>query len=358
MTSYTKPYEEEGEEQEEGGMSFLEHLDELRSRLIRIVIFVMIAFIACWIFSYQIYDFLQVPVQAALANAKRVTAVELKGIESSKISEFADGEKVEVLIRPNSRVGATVIPAGISLFAKVQRDEAGNVELVTSENVVVNDQTVIKSGYVIPQDLYSSSSSVLGPEDKLVTGTVQGGFNLYIKVAFYGAIFFSVPFLLIQVWGFISPGLYDNEKKYAIPFVFMSTLFFLLGCTFAYYIAFPRAADFLLEVAVQGNLRPLVSADEYFDLILLIMLGLGLVFEMPTVTYFLARLGIVTPKFLIKGWRFAIVIIFIVAAVLSPTTDIPNLLVFAAPMIILYAVSIGIAWVFYKKRQQSSMAES
>lgn len=357
MTSYTDSYEEEVEEQE-GGMSFLEHLDELRVRLIRIVAFVMIAFIVCWIFSYRIYDFLQVPVQAALANAKQRTAIDLKDVERTALSDMADGEEVQVLIKADSKVGSTVVPANALVPAKIQRDEAGKVELVVKSPWVINDQTVIKPGYVIPRDLYAASSPVLGPEDKLVTGTVQGGFNLYIKVAFYGAIFFSVPFLLIQVWGFISPGLYENEKKYAIPFVFMSTLFFLLGCTFAYYIAFPRAADFLLEVAVVGNLRPLVSADEYFDLILLIMLGLGVVFEMPTVTYFLARLGIVTPKFLIKGWRFAIVIIFIVAAVLSPTTDIPNLLVFAAPMIILYCISIGIAWVFYKKRQRQSMAES
>lgn len=358
MTTYTKPYDEEEEEHEEGGMSFLEHLDELRSRLIRILAFVMIAFVVCWIFSDRIYNFLQVPVQAALMNAKQRVAYEHKGVERATLSDIADGEAVDVLIKTDSKVGDTFIPANTLVPAKVQRDDEGNIQLVVRNLWIINDQTVIKPGYVIPRELYAASSPYSSPDDRLVTGTVQGAFNLYIKVAFYGAIFFSVPFLLMQVWGFISPGLYDNEKKYALPFVLMSTIFFLLGCTFAYYIAFPRAADFLLEVAVEGNLRPLVSADEYFDLIILIMLGLGLVFEMPTITYFLARLGIVTPKFLIKGWRYAIVVIFIVAAVLSPTTDIPNLLVFAAPMILLYGVSIGIAWVFYKKRKQKELAES
>jgi len=358
MTTYTKPYDEEEEEHEEGGMSFLEHLDELRSRLIKIVAFVLIAFVVCWIFADKIYNFLQVPVQAALMKAKQTVAVPLNVYEAISLAEFPDGTEVDISLKTDSKVGDALVPANTSITAEIRRDEAGNIELVTKRARVVNDQTVIKPGYVIPHELYAASSPYFSPDDRLVSSTVQGAFNLYIKVAFYAAVFFAVPFLLIQVWGFIAPGLYDNEKKYALPFVFMSTLFFLLGCTFAYYIAFPRAADFLLEVAVEGNLRPLVSADEYFDLIILIMLGLGLVFEMPTITYFLARLGLVTPRFLIKGWRFAIIIIFIVAAVLSPTTDIPNLLVFAAPMIILYCVSIGIAWVFYRKRQKQSMAES
>jgi sec-independent protein translocase protein TatC len=131
----------------------------------------------------------------------------------------------------------------------------------------------------------------------------------------------------------------------------MASLFFLLGCAFAYYIAFPRAANFLLSVAQGGNLRALVTADEYFDLIIIIMLGLGLVFEIPTITFFTSRLGLVSPAMLLKVWRYAVVVIFIVAAVLSPTTDVPNLLVFAAPMLILYFLSVGIAWVFHRRRQ-------
>ncbi|MFY9572398.1 MAG: twin-arginine translocase subunit TatC, partial [Blastocatellia bacterium] len=187
--------------------------------------------------------------------------------------------------------------------------------------------------------------------NQLVVGTVQGAFNLYIKVAFYAAIFFAVPFLLVQVWGFVSPGLYPHEKTYAAPIIIMASVFFLLGTAFAYYIAFPRAANFLLGVAAGGNLRPLVTADEYFDLIIVIMLGLGVVFEIPTVTFFTARLGLVSPKLLMSVWRYALIAIFILAAVLSPTTDIPNLLVFAAPMMILYLLSVGIAWVFHRRRQ-------
>jgi sec-independent protein translocase protein TatC len=153
------------------------------------------------------------------------------------------------------------------------------------------------------------------------------------------------------VWGFVAPGLYPHEKKYAWPIIVMASAFFLTGCSFAYYIAFPRAANFLLGVAAGGNLRPLVTADDYFDLIIMIMLGLGIVFEIPTVTFFGSRLGLISPGFLLKVWRYAVIGIFIIAAVLSPTTDIPNLLVFAAPMLLLYFVSVGIAWVFHRKRQ-------
>jgi sec-independent protein translocase protein TatC len=98
-------------------------------------------------------------------------------------------------------------------------------------------------------------------------------------------------------------------------------------------------------------LRPQVAADEYFDLILVIMLGLGLIFEIPAITFFLARLGLVTPGFLLRVWRYAVVLIAVVAAVLSPTTDIPNMLVFAAPMLVLYFLSVAIAWFFHRERQ-------
>jgi sec-independent protein translocase protein TatC len=131
----------------------------------------------------------------------------------------------------------------------------------------------------------------------------------------------------------------------------MASGFFLGGCAFAYYFAFPRAANFLLGVATGGNLRPLVTADEYFDLIIVIMLGLGIVFEIPTVTLFLSRMGLVSPGLLLKVWRYAVIVIFIIAAILSPTTDVPNLLVFAGPMLILYALSVVIAWVFHRRRQ-------
>jgi sec-independent protein translocase protein TatC len=349
MTTYTETYEEETEEQE-GSMSFLEHLDELRTRLIRSAAFILVAFALCWVFSDKIYNFLQVPVLAAMYEANLIGSTSLPG-ETQTLEDLPDGQEVSFTFLENKKIEKSLIPAGTTLRARVVRDEKGNVQLVTALPTLINKSTVIKEGYVIPPELYADSNIRSDRDSRLVVGTVQGAFNLYIKVAFYAAIFFAVPFLLIQIWGFVSPGLYPHEKKYAAPFILMATGFFLLGCAFAYYIAFPRAANFLLGVAAGGNLRPLVSADEYFDLIITIMLGLGVVFEIPTVTFFMARLGLVTPRMLMKVWRFAVIVIFIVAAVLSPTTDVPNLLVFAAPMMLLYFLSVGIAWMFHRKRR-------
>ncbi|HWC76332.1 MAG TPA: twin-arginine translocase subunit TatC, partial [Blastocatellia bacterium] len=289
MTSYSDTYQTEDEAEstsDPGSMSFLDHLDELRSRLIRSAIFVLVAFLACWGLSDHIYHFLEVPVRAAMIDAKRRT-LPVMTKEYVSVYDFADDTIVTFTIQAETKVGDAIIPSGGSQRLKIKRAPDGVVELVTIEPWLINQDYVIPEGTVIPRHLYGSDSQSLSPDAKLVVPTVQGAFNLYIKVAFYAAIFFAVPFLLVQAWGFISPGLYPHEKKYAVPFIVMASVFFVGGCAFAYYIAFPRAANFLLGVAEAGNLRPLVSADEYFDLILTITLGLGVVFEMPTVTLFL-----------------------------------------------------------------------
>lgn len=332
-------------------MSFLEHLDELRSRLIRCALFVAVAFVVSWAFSSPIYRFLEKPVVAAMFEARKNAPNKPTDWQLVPLNELPDGTPAQFTVPADVVVGDAIIPFGQAIPVKVQRAEDGTVNLVTREYVVVNEKVVIPPDLVVPRNLVTASASIYGPGGQLVVPTVQGAFNLYIKVAFYSAIFFGVPFILIQAWGFISPGLYPHEKKYAGPFLVMASGFFLAGAAFAYYIAFPRAANYLLGVATEGNLRPLVNADDYFDLIMMIMLGLGVVFEIPTLTFFLSRLGLVTPRLMLKVWRYAVVIILIVAAVLSPTTDIPNLMVFAAPMLGLYFLSVGIAWSFYRKRE-------
>src|ERR1044071_4684651 len=306
MTSYTDTYDERDAQMEEGSMSFLDHLDELRKRLIRVALFVMAAFVVCWIFSEIIYGFLQVPVQAALFRAKQSTGVELAGAALTPLSDYMNRE-VDFLFPTDAKIGDAVIQTGANIRCKVQPGPDGQPILVTASPVVVNDGIVIPEGYEIPHGLYASDNMLLSPERRLVVGTVQGAFNLYIKVSFYAAIFFGVPFILAQIWGFVAPGLYPHEKKYAAPIIAMASVFFLTGCAFAYYIAFPRAANFLLGVAAGGNLRPLVTADDYFDLIIMIMLGLGIVFEIPTVTFFGARLGLISSRLLLKIWRYAVI---------------------------------------------------
>ena len=350
MATYTQAYDEREPLSEEGTMSFLDHLDELRKRLIRSALFIAAAFVICWIFSDKIYDFLQVPVLAAMREAKRGPSPEIPGTPLV-LSDLADGTDVIFTLPTDAKIGDVLIAAGTAVPTKIKRDADGTIQLVTSNYWLISDRTVIEKDTVIPPKLYQWANTQMGRDNQLVVPTVQGAFNLYIKVSFYAAIFFAVPFLLVQVWGFVAPGLYPHEKGYAAPIIIMASVFFLIGCAFAYYIAFPRAANFLLGVATGGNLRPLVTADEYFDLIIIIMLGLGVVFEIPTITFFTSRLGLVSPGLLLRVWRYAVVVIFIIAAVLSPTTDVPNLLVFAAPMLLLYFLSVGIAWVFHRRRQ-------
>ncbi len=250
--------EPEEEEVESGKMTFLEHLDELRKRLVRIVAYLGIGFLACWYFSSRIYHFITLPI--------------LKWL-----------------------------PTG----------------------------------------------------DKLVYTTVTTPFTLYMKVAFIAGVFLTAPFTLYEVWKFIAPGLYRKEKKYVVPFMISSVLLFLLGGAFCYLVVLPQAFGFLIELG--SDFRAMITVDEYLDLTLMMLLGFGLVFEMPVIVAFLSMFGIVTARFLWDKARYSIVIIVIVAAVLSPTGDAFNLLIWSAPMILLYVISIGVAWIFGMRRKAKGL---
>ena len=244
--------EEENELETSAKMSFLDHLEELRHRLIVSLSAVAIGFLVCWAYSGQIYNFLAVPITQHLNGRKLV--------------------------------------------------------------------------FTNPTD----------------------PFTIYMKVALIAGIFLTSPIVLWQVWLFISPGLYAREKKFALPFIFSSTLLFLLGGAFAYKIAFPMSLKFLLSVG--QSFEAMVTINEYLDLALAVILGCGIIFEIQILIFFLSIFGIVSAGFLLKNLRYAILVIFIVAAIITPTTDIPNMMVFAMPMLLLYMVGIVIAWIFGKKR--------
>jgi len=175
-------------------------------------------------------------------------------------------------------------------------------------------------------------------------------FLLYMKVGFLVAIFASSPFLIYQVWAFVSPGLYARERHYAIPFILFATIFFVLGGAFGYYFGFPIAARFLLAVA--EDFQPALRVSSLFAFESKIILGMALVFELPTVIYLLARLGLVTPGFLWRNFKYAVLIIFIIAAVITPTPDIVTQCLFAGPMIGLYLLGILVAHLFGRPRSQ------
>ncbi len=172
-------------------------------------------------------------------------------------------------------------------------------------------------------------------------------FLIKMKVAFLAAIFASSPFILYQLWKFISPGLYPKEKMYALPFIFFSTIFFVGGGLFGYYIALPITAKFLLQMG--EDFKAALTLRSAFQFESWILLGLGLIFEMPILIFFLSRIGIITPRFLISKFQYAVLIIFIVAAVITPTGDVITLCVFALPMVGLYLLGVLIAFLFRKR---------
>jgi sec-independent protein translocase protein TatC len=185
---------------------------------------------------------------------------------------------------------------------------------------------------------------------ELIGTTLTAAFNLQLKLAVLAAIFLAAPFILGQVWLFISPGLYKHERRYALPFILSSSILFILGGLFGYFIAFPFAAQFLVEWTKGIGLVPRINAPDYFDLFTMVELGLAIIFEIPAVIFILARIGLVSGPFLLRNTRYAILISFVVAAVITPTTDIANMMVMVVPMVGLYALGVIVAYVFGKKR--------
>ena len=243
-------------------MSFLEHLEELRKRIIYSLIAVTVGFFACWNYHEFIFRYVQRPVMDAL-----------------------------------------------------QRN---------------------------------------GMAEKLVYLNPTEPFNLYLKVAFLAGLFVTSPFVLYQVWLFISPGLYRNEKRYVLPFMFSTVFLFLGGGLFAYKMVYPAALNFLIDYGKQ--FQPMITIGEYTDLFLTIMLGMGLIFEMPILVFFLSMMGIVSPRWMWHNVRYSILVIFIIAAILTPTTDILNMCLFAAPMVGLYILSIGVAWMVHPAQRRARQA--
>jgi sec-independent protein translocase protein TatC len=204
--------------------------------------------------------------------------------------------------------------------------------------------------YGLMQKPIMSALKAHGLDQKLVYLNPTDPFNMYLKVSFIAGLFLASPFVLYQVWLFISPGLYRNERRYVLPFMFSTVGLFLAGGVFGYKMVYPAALDFLIGYSHQ--FAPMITISEYTDLFMTIIVGLGLVFEMPILVFFLSLMGIVSAKWMWKNLRYSILVIFVIAAIITPTTDIMNMCVFAAPMIVLYLVSIGVAWLVHPKNRR------
>jgi sec-independent protein translocase protein TatC len=190
---------------------------------------------------------------------------------------------------------------------------------------------------------------------KLIYIAPTEAFMLQLKIALIVGLFIAIPVILWQLWLFISPGLYQKEKRLAIPFVVFSTMFFLMGAAFSHFVMFRWAWVFLGSFTTDYMVfTPTIEST--FSLYSQMLLAMGIVFEMPTLVFFLARMGVVSAGFLLRKFKYAVLIIFIVAAVVTPTGDPMTLMVFALPMVGLYLLSIAVAWVVGPKRNKSASA--
>lgn len=173
----------------------------------------------------------------------------------------------------------------------------------------------------------------------------------WMKLPLLVALFLASPWVLYQVWAFIAPGLYQHERRWAVPFVSSSAGLFIIGGLFAYFVIFRFGLEFLLGLGIGHNVRPVISVTEYYDLFVDVMLAVGIVFEIPVLLFLLTLIRVVNPRFLMKHSRYAIMAIVVLAAVITPTGDVFNLTLFATPMIILYFVGVFASYTLVLKRE-------
>jgi sec-independent protein translocase protein TatC len=184
----------------------------------------------------------------------------------------------------------------------------------------------------------------------LIFSQPMSGFMFSLKLSALAAVIVAAPFIFSQVWLFVAPGLYTREKRVVLPFVFFSSLLFFSGAYFAHALGYPYMWRFFASYERAGQLQFLPTLDLAFSLYVKVILGMGLAFQMPVLVFWLARFGLISASFLIRKFKYAMLFIVIAAAIITPSGDPVTLVVFSAPMVVLYLVSIGVAWLFAKKR--------
>jgi len=197
----------------------------------------------------------------------------------------------------------------------------------------------------------------LQPGQNLIGTGVTEAFFIEMKVGLVGGLFVASPAIFYQIYRFLAPGLLGEEKKLVIPFVVCATLFFLSGSAFCYYVVLPVAFGYFVEQYQSLGVAPEIRIGEYFSFFFRMILAFGITFELPVFTFFLVRLGIVNYRLMWRSFRYAIVLIFIIAAILTPTPDVINQTLLAAPMLLLYLLSIGVAYVWRKDREKPADLE-
>ncbi len=191
-------------------------------------------------------------------------------------------------------------------------------------------------------------AGVLPPNSFMIYTGMPEAFFIYMKIAFFASLFLTSPYILYQIWKFISPGLYPGEKKYVLPFVLSSTFLFTGGVLFGYFLVLPPAFAFFVSFSTDF-LKPMFSFKEYLSLTLKFLLGFGVSFELPVFIFFMTKIGIVNPRMLAKQRRYAILLIFIAAAVLTPSPDAITQILMALPLMVLYEIGIVVSKLAVKK---------
>ncbi len=195
----------------------------------------------------------------------------------------------------------------------------------------------------------------LPPKSTLIFTSLPEAFFTYLKVSLLAGIFLASPIVLYEIWAFISPGLYRHEKRYVIPFVFFSSLFFVGGALFGYFVVFPFGFKFFLGFATE-YIRPMPTIKEYFGFCAKLLFAFGVIFELPLFVLFLSRIGIVNDKMLRKQRKYAILLVFVVSAILTPP-DVMTQLMMAGPLLALYEISVWVAKIFGRKRVEEKGEE-
>ena len=194
---------------------------------------------------------------------------------------------------------------------------------------------------------------VLPPNSFMIYTNLPEAFFNYMKISFFASLFLTSPYSLYQLWKFISPGLYKTEKKYVVPFVITSTLLFVGGVLFGYFLALPPAFSFFVEFS-SDFLKPMISLREYLSFCLKLLLAFGLSFELPVIIFFMVKIGVVSSKMLAKQRRYAILVIFVAAAILTPSPDALTQIIMAIPLMGLYEIGIFVAKFAEKKRPKAN----
>ena len=183
------------------------------------------------------------------------------------------------------------------------------------------------------------------------------GFTTYLKVSFFASVLLAIPFILYQAWKFVAPALYKKEKQIIIPFIFFGSLFFLLGAAFCYFVASPPAFKFLLNEYSSEYVKAFPTISEALSFFMALIFGFGLVFEFPLIIFILARIGVVTSKWLREKRKYAIILSALIAAILTPTTDAISMMLMFVPIVVFYELGILVAWMFGKKKKEENIED-